>query len=213
MSNKARVSNDLIALTVLMLLSEQPMHPYQIQGVIRQRHKDWAMGKTRSLYHGVDKLLADGLIEPVETSREGKRPERTVYRITDEGREESTAWLVDLIERPAAEHPQFLIAVNFLANLDKITALEALRIRAVALEGQIAGVEVWIRALHQELRLPRPVTIEVELHLALQQAELSWVRSIAAEIESGKLHWDDAYLRHHFDTTRTESTTRLGEKE
>lgn len=213
MSNKARASNDLVALTVLMLLSEQPMHPYQIQGVIRQRHKEWAMGKTRALYHAVDKLLADGLIETVETSREGKRPERTVYQITELGREEKTAWLVDLIEQPAAEHPQFLIAISFLAYLDKAAALEALRVRGVALEGQIAGVEVWIRALQQELRLPRPVTIEVELHQALQKAELSWVRSIAAEIESGKLHWDEAYLRHHFEMTRAESTTRLGEKE
>jgi DNA-binding PadR family transcriptional regulator len=213
MSNKARASNDLIALTVLMLLSEQPMHPYQIQGVIRQRHKEWAMGKTRSLYHAVDKLLADGLIEPVETSRDGKRPERTVYQITELGREEKTAWLVDLLEQPAAEQPQFLIAISFLAYLDKAAALDALRVRAVALEGQIAGVEVWVRALQQELRLPRPVTIEVELHLALQKAELAWVRSISAEIESGKLHWDEAYLRQHFEMTRTESTTSLGDKE
>jgi DNA-binding PadR family transcriptional regulator len=212
-SNRSRATNDVIALTVLNLVHEEPMHPYQIQRVIRERHKEWAMGKTRSLYHAVDKLLADGLIETVETSREGKRPERTVYQITEFGREEKTAWLVDLIEQPAAEHPQFLIAISFLAYLEKAAALEALRVRAVALEGQIAGVEVWIRALQQELRLPRPVTIEVELHQALQKAELSWVRSIAAEIESGKLHWDAAYLRHHFEMTRAESTTRLGEKE
>jgi DNA-binding PadR family transcriptional regulator len=201
MSNKARASNDVIALTVLSLLSERPLHPYQIERVIRERHKEWAMGKTRSLYHAVDRLVADGLIEPLETSREGKRPERTIYEITELGREEQQAWLIDLFEEPVSEHPLFLIALSFLAYLPSPVALEALRVRAVALEGQVASVEVWIRALNQELRLPRPVTIETELFLALHKAELEWVRSIVAEIESGKLHWDEEYLRHHFEMT------------
>lgn len=213
MSNRARASNEVIALTVLSLLSEEPMHPYQIERVIRERHKEWAMGKTRSLYHAVDRLLVDELIEPLETSREGKRPERTVYAITEHGREEQQAWLTDLIEQPAPEHPLFLVAVSFLAYLPAAAALEALRIRAVALEGQVAGVEIWIRALNQELRLPRPVTIEVELHLALRQAELAWVRSVVAEIGSGKLHWDEEYLRHHFEITRGENSAKKGETE
>jgi DNA-binding PadR family transcriptional regulator len=213
MSTRSRASNDVIALTVLSLLSEEPMHPYQIERVIRERHKGWAMGKTRSLYHAVDHLVADELIEPLETSREGKRPERTVYTITDLGRDEHRAWLVDLIEQPAPEHPLFLIAMSFVAYLGSPGALDALRIRAVALEGQIAGVEVWNRALNQELRLPRAVTLEAELHLALQRAELEWVRSIVAEIESGKLHWDAEYLRHHFEMTRAETSAKKGETE
>jgi len=53
--------------------------------------------------------------------------------------------------------------------------------------------------------------MEVELHLALQRAELDWVRSVVAEIESGKLHWDEAYLRQHFETTRAESPAHKGE--
>jgi DNA-binding PadR family transcriptional regulator len=211
MSTRVRTSNDIIALTVLSLLSEEPLHPYQIERVIRERHKGWAMGKTRSLYHAVDHLVADELIEPLETSREGKRPERTVYAITELGRDEHRAWLIDLIEQPLPEHPRFLIAVSFLAYLPSMAALEALRIRAVALESQIAGVEIWIRALSQELRLPRVVTIEAELNLALQRAELEWVRSIAAEIESGELHWDEEYLRHHFEMTRAESSANKGE--
>jgi DNA-binding PadR family transcriptional regulator len=213
MSNRARASNDVIALTVLNLLSEEPMHPYQIERVIRERHKEWAMGRTRSLYHAVDRLLADGLIEPLETSREGKRPERTVYEITEYGREEQRAWLIDLFEQPSPEHPLFLVAVSFLAYLSSPAALEALRIRSVALESQIAGVEIWIRALHDELRLPRVVTIEAELHLALQRAELAWVRSVVAEIEAGKLHWDEEYLRHHFAMTRAEHPAKKGETE
>ncbi len=39
-----------------------------------------------SLYTVVDNLAKHGLIEAVEARREGRRPERTVYRLTDTGR-------------------------------------------------------------------------------------------------------------------------------
>src|SRR5260221_9223646 len=103
--------------------------------------------------------------------------------------------------------------MSFLAYLAAEAALDALRHRAVAIESQVAGVEVWQRALNQELRLPRVVTIEVELNLALQRAELEWVRSVIAEIESGKLHWDEQYLRHHFEMTRPGHSAKKGETE
>jgi DNA-binding PadR family transcriptional regulator len=188
----------MVALTVLSLLVKEAMHPYEIERRIRDWHKSWAMGKTRSLYHAVDRLVADGLIEPVETVREGKRPERTVYAITELGREEQHAWLTDLVQHPAPEHPLFLVAVSFLVQLTAKEAVDSLRIRAIALEGQIAGVEVWVRALNQELHLPRAVTLEVELQLALHRAELEWVRSIAAEIQSGKLNLDQKWLMKEF---------------
>ena len=213
MSNKSRTANDVIALTVLNLLAEEPMHPYQLQRVIRARPKAWAMGKTRSLYHSVDRLFADGLIEHVETSRDGKRPERTVYRITEEGEEERHTWLIDLIEQPAPEHPLFLVAISFLAHLPAPEVLDALRVRAVALEGHIAGVEVWQRALRDDLRLPRPTTIEIEFFIAMHRAELAWVRSMADEIQKGNLHWDEESLRHHFATTRGWSSAKEGDTE
>ena len=201
MGNRSRSTNDVIALTVLTLLAEQPMHPYQIQGVIRQRHKEWAMGRTRSLYHAVTKLAEDGLIEPAETSREGRWPERTVYRITEKGREEQLGWLTDLVECPVPEHPLFLVAMSFVACLPQAAAAEALRRRAIALEGMVAGAEVWQRALTAELRLPRVLVLEVELFLALHRAELEWTRSISAEIEQGTLAWDDAQLTYHREIT------------
>ena len=46
-----------------------------------------------SLYGVVETLLKRGLIEEQEVVREGRRPERTVYRITDDGRTEVDEWL------------------------------------------------------------------------------------------------------------------------
>ncbi|HEV7214548.1 MAG TPA: PadR family transcriptional regulator [Chloroflexota bacterium] len=193
-------SRDLLALPVLALLSEQPRHPYEIERLIRERRKDFAAGKRRGLYHAVERLVRDGSIEPVETNREGKRPERTVYRITDEGREELEGWLRELLQNPIAEYPVFTAAVGFLGYLSSDTVVQALRARAVALEAEIAGVNAVLPALQEQLHLPRLVLLEHEYTRALRQAELDWISAIVADIRTGRLAWDKDALYRLFDT-------------
>lgn len=187
LTSKARPSRDLIGLTVLALLIEQPRHPYEMQRLMRERRKDFAVGKARSFYDAVIRLVRDGLVELVETSREGKRPERTVYRITDEGREKFDAWLGELIETPATEYPAFTVALNFLACLSPEAAERALQCRVVALEGAIAHLEAALRVLREEMRLPRLFLLEQEHTLALRRAELEWVRSVIEDIRTGRI--------------------------
>lgn len=194
-----RPSHDLLALPVLALLSEEPRHPYEIERLIRERRKDFAAGKRRGLYHAVDRLVRDGYIEPVETSREGKRPERTVYRITDEGREELEGWLRELLQNPIEEYPVFTAAVGFLGYLSSDRVVQALKARAVTLEAEIAGVNAVLPALQQQLHLPRLVLLEHEYTRALRQAELDWVSSIVADIRTGRLSWDKDGWEKMFD--------------
>lgn len=190
MASRARSARDLIALTVLALLTERPMHPYEMQRLMHTRHKDFATGKARSFYDAVNRLLRDGLVEPLETTREGKRPERTVYQITDEGREEFDAWLGELIETPATEWPVFTVAVSFLAYLTPRQAAQRLAGRAVTLEGAIAGLDTALRALQEQLHLPRLFLLEQEHTRVLRQAELEWVRALIADVRAGRLSWD-----------------------
>src|SRR5690606_34329055 len=110
-------------------------------------HKDYVTGLPRSLYHAVERLARDGLIVPVETSREGRRPERTVYEITDDGREELASRLRALLERPDPDRRTLLAAVSLIGCLPVPEALRALRTRVAALEGLIAGGEAQVRAL------------------------------------------------------------------
>lgn len=188
--SKARSSRDPIALTVLALLTERPRHPYEMQRLMRERRKDFAVGKARSFYDAVNRLLRDGLVEPLETSREGRRPERTVYQITDEGREEFVEWLSELLRTPVTEYPVFTVAVNFLAYLPPDAVVQALQGRVVALEGEIAGLDAALRALQERLGLPRLVLLEHEHTRVLRRAELDWVQALIADIASGRLAWD-----------------------
>lgn len=188
----------MVALTVLGMLSEQPSHTYELHRQIRSRHKDFAAGKTRGLYHAIDDLVGRGLIEPVETSRDGRRPERTVYQITETGRDELVEWLTDLLGRPAPEYPVFSIAIGFLPYVSQERALEALRSRGVLLRANIAGHQETLRSLMEDERLPRLVLLELEHAIALQQAELQWVNSVVGDIHSGRLHWDLDWLVEQF---------------
>jgi len=189
---------DMVALTVLGMLSEQPSHTYEIQRQIRNRHKDFAAAKTRALYHAIEDLVGRGLVEPVETSRDGRRPERTTYQITERGRDELTEWLTDLLERPAPEYPVFNIAIGFLPYVSQDRALQALRTRGVALRAEIAAHEDSLRSLAEDMHLPRLVLLELEHAIALRRAEVAWVNEVVGDIHRGVLHWDMKWLMEQF---------------
>jgi len=187
----------MVALTVLGMLSEQPSHTYEIQRQIRNRHKDFAAGKTRALYRAIEELVERGLAEPLETTREGRRPERTVYQITAAGRDELEEWLTQLLEHPVAEYPVFSIAIGFLPYLTQDQALRALRSRTVALRAEIAAHREQLRALMEDAGLPRLVLLELEHAVTVRDAELRWVAGLADDIHRGVLHWDVDWLIEH----------------
>lgn len=194
------VSTDVVSLTVLAFLTERPMHPYDVQRVIRQRHKDYAIERPRALYRAFERLARDELIEPVETSREGRRPVRTVYQITDEGRTEFSHWLLQLLERPVVEDPVFAVAVGLLGYLNPESVLEALNDRFAALEGEIAGVDAALQAMRSSL--PRLVLLAHEYRRALRQAERDWVLGLIQDIRTGSLSWDLEALSRYFASVR-----------
>ncbi|MGA3183866.1 MAG: PadR family transcriptional regulator [Candidatus Dormibacteria bacterium] len=188
-----------IALTALALLTEQPLHPYEMQRLMHDRRKDYAEGKMRALYRAIEELEAAGWIEPAETTREGRRPERTVYRITPEGHEALEDWLQDVLERPAREHLVFTAGVGLLAYLPLDRALDALQHRAVELRAELAARAEASAALTQEMHLPRVVLLEDEHERALREAELRWVLSLVEDMRAGRLTWDEESLRAQFE--------------
>ncbi|HEY7926650.1 MAG TPA: PadR family transcriptional regulator [Candidatus Dormibacteraeota bacterium] len=189
---------DMIGLATLALISEQPRHPYEIQRLLRGRHKTYAVGKTRELYRAIEELDAAGLIEQLETSREGRRPERTVYRITGDGREHLENWLAELLETPVHRDLVFNVAMGLIAYLDQERAQAALRTRTVNLRAALVGLDESHRLLQEQLHLPRLVLLELEHSMALANAELEWVGSLLHDMESGTLAWNEEIIAAHF---------------
>lgn len=183
---------DLIDMTVLSLLMEGDRHPYEINRVVRERRKDFATGNIRRLYRSVERLQQQGLIEPTEVMREGRRPERTVYRITEEGKAEFHLSLGEMLSIPASDYPAFTAAVALLAYLPVEVATQALHSRTALLEGEVAQHLARLTALKEHLH--RLTLLEVEYLVAIRQAELDWVRSLLDDVRSGRLTWNTEEL-------------------
>ncbi len=181
-----------LALAVLGLLLEQPMHPHAMATALRERQMDSAFKLTTgSLYDTVRALARDGWIEATDTEQVGGRPTRTVYRHTGEGQRCFTEWLDEIIREPSREYPKFLSAVSYLGALGKQRAAQALRERAVALEARNAEGEQAYRAAREQHKAPRLFVIEAEYAQAMLQAEMRWVVRTAEEIEQGTLEWPE----------------------
>src|SRR5437870_216397 len=160
-----------LALAVLGLLYEAPMHPYRMQQLLKERGKDEVINvrERASIYQTIDRLQRAGLITVAETARDEKRPERTVYRLTEEGRETIQDWMREMLSTPAREFPAFPAALAFLPLLTPEDALRQLEVRIIRLEAELARAEA---ALAGAARfVPRLFLIEEEyLRAALRAA-------------------------------------------
>ena len=194
MAGRRAVSN-LLALAVLVTLTERPMHPYEMATTMRSQGKERSIKLNYgSLYTVVNNLARHGLIEAMGAGREGRRPERTVYRITEAGRKELDDWMAELVAVPVKEYPQFEAALAELPVLPPGRALELLRDRARALEQAIADVRAELAGLTW---LPRLFMLEAEYHLAMREAELTWVRGLVAEFENRTFPGLDGWQHVH----------------
>ncbi len=183
------VRQNLWELAVLSLLREQPMHPYEMQKLLRHRHKDKLLTLKRgSLYHAIHRLQQLQLIEPAGTGRAGKRPERTTYRIAPPGRKILKQWIHGMIAEPAPETSEFMAALSFLVHLTPSTAIPALQRRMRWLETNIAEFEHSLETL--VARVKRINLIETEYLVAMRRAELEWIRELVSQLRSGQFDWD-----------------------
>lgn len=178
-----------LALSILELLDERPMHPYELAATMRERHHDeFIRLNFGSLYHTVEALERDGRIVPVEREKEGRRPERTIYRLTDSGRELLVRMVGEILSRPKRDYPHFAAGLMFMHHLDASTAAGRLAERVEALG---AAVDKLTRIMG-ELRtdgVTRLALIELEHKIAMLKAERTWVEKLKSEISDGKLEW------------------------
>jgi DNA-binding PadR family transcriptional regulator len=186
MAQRRRVNN-LLGLAVLaFLMPGRPIHPYQLAGMLRRTGKDRDMKiKWGSFYTVIANLEKHELIEAVGSDREGRRPERTLYTITDAGRTEVKDWLRELIAVPDTEFPHFEAALSVVGVLSPEEATSLLEARATALREGIAETRMQLEQAGKTV--PRIFLIESEYALAMREAELTWILSLLAELTEGTL--------------------------
>ena len=195
MASRRKVGN-LLALSLLTLLTERPMYPYEMAATLRHRGKDQSIKiNWGSLYTVVQNLEKHGFIETVEVGREGRQPERTTYQITPAGREELKDWLRELISQPEREYTRFEAALGESAVLPPNELIDLLQRRLDALEAAITQHETGLAAFVTQV--PRLFLIESEYHLALRRAETEWVRGVLKEFTDGTFPGLEDWQRFH----------------
>lgn len=191
-----RKVNNLLALAVLATVIQQPMHPYEMASVLRERGKDRDMKiKWGSLYTVVANLEKHGLVTATESVRQGGRPERTVYAITDAGRVELADWVQELLANPEPEQSKFQAALSVMTALPPTVVVALLRERSALLDDRVAGDRAFLA--QAGAGVPRLFLIEEEYALAMLEAELAWVRSVLAELESGSFPGLELWQQYH----------------
>jgi len=183
---KRKISNPL-ALAVLGCLYERPMHPYEMAMTLRHRAKQESIKLNYgSLYSVVDALERRGWIVSRETEREGRRPERTVYGLTTVGEVEFFDWLSELLAVPVKEYTQFEAGLSFMAALPPDAVVRLLRERVDLLADEIRQMKEYGEMMSEDV-LPRLFRIESEYWQMLREAEFTWVKQLADEIENNHL--------------------------
>ncbi len=194
MTQKRKVAN-LMALAVLATVVQRPMHRYEMASVMRARGKDRDMDiKWGSLYTVVQNLEKNGFLETIGVTRQGARPERTLYQITDAGRRELVEWTRDLIADPQPEHTRFVAGLSVLTALAPRDVIGVLRQRLDRLTESITAQRA---ALADAANVPRLFLVEDDYRIAMTEAEADWTRSLLDELSAGTFPHLTAWQKWH----------------
>jgi DNA-binding PadR family transcriptional regulator len=181
-----------LALAILGLLENGPLHPYGIQRLIRQWGKDQVVnvGQRTSLYRMIVRLEEAGLITAGATERDERYPERTVYHLTEDGQRVCREWLAEILTTPRNEFPEFPAALSFVMLVPPETAGELLAQRREHLTKRIAELHLELRSeLEEGVPVPRFALLETEYQVAVAIAEAKWIDGVLHDLRTGTLTW------------------------
>ncbi|HEY7008710.1 MAG TPA: PadR family transcriptional regulator [Jatrophihabitantaceae bacterium] len=195
---RRKVSNPL-ALAVLSNLRERPMHPYELSRVLREHGDARSIRYNHgSLYMVVRQLAKAGYIAEQGTTREGQRPERTVYALTDAGRHELTDWLGDLLAHPQYEYPALVSALALVAALPPTQVVDLLRTRLGLLAGRRREIDELIE-LSRTQGVSELFLVEEQYRQALLDTEATFLEGFIAQICDPQTPWLAAWAGFHDD--------------
>ncbi|MFF4751313.1 PadR family transcriptional regulator [Streptomyces sp. NPDC002514] len=196
MAMRRRKLSNPLALAVLATLWQKPMHPYEIAQTLRRQGKDTSTKiNYGSLYTVVQNLQKHGFVEVTDVERQGNRPERTIYGLTDAGRGELTEWMADLLAVPVKEFPIFETVLSLIGVLPPDEVVRLLEERLSALEVKAASGRGALAKLYETL--PRLFLVETEYQLHMLEAQAEWVRGFLDEIRKGSLPGVEAWRQFH----------------
>ena len=207
MTDTKRPFSNPLALAILVLLCERPMHPYEMAATLRERRKESSIKLNYgSLYTVIEQLLRENFIAVREVLKEGKRPEKTIYQLTATGEVELVDWMRELVSSPVKEYPMFEAAISLLPVLPPEEVIDLLEIRIGLLKKTIEDFDEEDR-ICREMKLPRLFSLESEYYKAITLAEYKFSKDLLFDIkrDAGGLRTGWSEMRKQLLAARTSS--------
>ena len=187
-------------LVILGFLRGRPLYGYEIKRMIEQIMGDWTNIAFGSIYFALKKLAEEGFVEKIGTEQEGSRPSRTVYQITDAGREEFLRLLREVWDSVERQTFAFDIGLSFMSALPIEEVKGYLRKRAKHLEHVIQFLEGHQAEELADEHVPRRLAASVFGHHRVHlQAELGWTRELLQNVEQGIYDDELDWMRRLFE--------------
>ena len=210
MTDIKRPFSNPLALAILVLLYERPMHPYEMATTMRERRKESSIKLNYgALYTVIEQLLRENFISVREVLKEGKRPAKTVYELRAAGEAELIDWMRELVSSPVKEYPQFEAAISLLPVLPPEEVMDLLEIRIGLLEKTIEKIDEEDR-MCREMKLPRLFSLESEYYKAITLAEYEFSKGLLSDLkrDAGKLRSGWAEMRKQLAAARSGARKR-----
>jgi DNA-binding PadR family transcriptional regulator len=187
-------------LVILGFLRGQPLYGYEIKRMIEHVMGDWTNIAFGSIYFALKKLAKEGFVEKVGIEQEGGRPSRTVYRITDAGREEFLRLLRKMWDSVERQTFAFDIGLSFMSALPIEEVKGYLRKRVTHLEHIRQYLEAHQAEELADEHVPdRLASAVFEHHRRHLQTELDWTRDLLQKVEQGVYDDEIDWMRGLFE--------------
>ncbi|HLT60962.1 MAG TPA: PadR family transcriptional regulator [Microlunatus sp.] len=185
-----------LAVRLLALLAERDMHAYEMYQLLIKRAEDRQV-KVRpgSLYHTVERLADHGLVQPVGVDREGNRPERTRYSLTEAGAQALQTWVVEMLRAPVNEYPRFPVALDEAHHLPREKVVACLGKYTDALAAEIEEIVQGVEQVNA-CGVPEAYWMSWSYLLEVKRTELDWIRRQVERIKNEELEWPKSPIQN-----------------
>lgn len=188
-----------LGVMIIAMLREGDMHPYEMMRLMRARHDDRLVAvQNGTFYHQVASLQRDGFIEEIGVDRDGNRPERTTYRVTDQGIDAISTWVrsrLGSVDKPGDKPNDFRVALAEAHNLDRDEVVRLLTQRVTAL-GERADLQRQAIDAAYERSVDPQFVIEAERDWALLGADIAWIKTFIDQLADPTYAWGKPSEKH-----------------
>ena len=175
-----------VRLVILGLLRERPLYGYEIKQIIEEHMSDWTSIAFGSIYFALEKLADEKFVSKVQIEQAGRRPSRSVFEITQTGREEFSRLLREAWQQVERQYFSIDVCLFYLNSLPLKEVKNYLKMRQAGLQATLEHIYT-----HREEQLslpevPRLAAAIFDHTLAHTQAELDWISNLLNKLESGE---------------------------